>query len=156
MPYRVEEADLSEKQRQAFLNQGFVHVPGVVPANLVENARRVINHQLGQPNSMVFDEQAGNWKLGGGLQSSPEILALLYQSPAYTYAQRLIGRDRVNKPRYDTDKKNQSQGQCDKLLIHHMDGHSQGQIALRFPQTTPAPDAVKGTQWHIVRSVDII
>jgi len=60
----------------------------------------------------------------GSVQSSKEILDLLYRNPVYTLAQRLIGKDKVAPVQ-------------------------QGQIALRFPELDPPPLTLSGTQWHI-------
>jgi hypothetical protein len=121
-PLWCEEADLTAEQKRAFARDGFLHVPGVVPHQLVDDALRVINARLCGESSMEYNDM-GHLHLSGGVQGSKEILRLLYASPAFTLAQRLLGRDRCSKP------------------------HG-GQIALRGPELQD-PHPMGGKQWHV-------
>eukprot|EP00730_Choanoeca_flexa_P004874 TRINITY_DN11828_c0_g1_i3.p1 TRINITY_DN11828_c0_g1~~TRINITY_DN11828_c0_g1_i3.p1 ORF type:complete len:598 (+),score=134.07 TRINITY_DN11828_c0_g1_i3:174-1967(+) len=121
-PIFMDHVDLTLEQKLSFMEQGFLHVPNVVPSSLVDQALRVINAQLLTENSMEYNE-LGHLVLAGGVQHSPEIKRLLYASPAYTLAQRLIGKGKVSRP-------------------------GGGQIALRAPEHG-RQTAMPGTSWHV-------
>ena len=93
-PVFMDEVDLSPAQKLHFVEQGFVHVPNVVPAQLVDDALKVINAQLLSENSMEYNN-LGHLVLAGGVGHSDEIKRLLYASPAYTLAQRLVGKGQL-------------------------------------------------------------
>jgi len=112
-----------ESKPTSFLNAGFVQARGLVPPEFVNKALRVINHQLGKLDGMKTNE-FGQPVLGGEVNTSTEVMDLLYKTPVWTMAQRLIGRGRVTNVR-------------------------QAQIALRFPEDKPVPLQIPGTQWHI-------
>eukprot|EP00045_Choanoeca_perplexa_P003389 m.30900 g.30900 ORF g.30900 m.30900 type:complete len:583 (-) comp12014_c0_seq1:95-1843(-) len=118
----MEDVDLTLSQKQHFVEQGFVHVPNVIPDRLIDDALKVINAQLLTENSMEYNN-LGHLVLAGGVGHSPEIKRLLYASPAYTLAQRLVGRGRLNRP-------------------------GGGQVALRAPEPG-AQHMMNGKGWHI-------
>jgi hypothetical protein len=39
---------LTVPQRKSFIENGYIHLPGVVPPIMVREARRAINHSLGE------------------------------------------------------------------------------------------------------------
>ena len=61
---------------------------------LVDDALKVINAQLLSENSMEYNN-LGHLVLAGGVGHSDEIKRLLYASPAYTLAQRLVGKGQL-------------------------------------------------------------
>lgn len=80
-----------------FIDDGFVHVPNVVAPELIDKALVVINKALGTPGAITANEW-GQPVLGHEYTAREEIVNLLYLSPAYTLAQRLLGKGRCNKP----------------------------------------------------------
>lgn len=93
---------LSDEALIQFYLDGFMHVPGVVPQSLVDEALGAINCALGNPRSWRHNVDHDSWELvgqDGALGSHPALLALLYKSPAFGYAQALLGAKRVSTPR---------------------------------------------------------
>lgn len=89
------DAVLSDAQKLQFCDQGFLHLPDVVPYALRKRALAAINKRLG---SSVPSEQLELFKLAkGGLGFWPDLSAtaiitdLLNRSPALTYAMQLLG-----------------------------------------------------------------
>jgi len=129
-PKFYEDAVLTPAQIKFFQTNGYLHLQNVVPQEMVNEALLRINRQLGDPEGGMTTQSVGMGiglpVLSGNLGHQKFIMDLLYNSPAYTYAQRLIGKDKVG-PAWG------------------------GQIALIFPQernpfqNNPFP----GTQWHI-------
>lgn len=107
--------ELSYFQKQFFYENGYVHVPGVVPQVMVEEAVKAINHSVGQgmdPEKMVtFRSQS----YCPEIQKSEAIVNLISKTPAWELAESLVGKD--------------------KLLPTNA-----GQIALRFPGMQNPPD----------------
>jgi hypothetical protein len=100
--------ELSYLQKREFVEQGFVHVPGVVPRVMVDAAVRAINSSLGEgmdPELMVkFRSQS----YCPELQRTPVITELLTATPAWSLAESLVGEGKIRPT-------------------------TAGQIALRFP-----------------------
>lgn len=120
----MEDWELSREQILSFAENGFLHVPNVVEPHLVDRALIAINKKLGEPGALQRTE-VGALTLGPDVTSHPDILNLMYASPAYTLAQRLVGRGKLNKPRG-------------------------AQTALRFPEGGMPPLQDSGLHWHVV------
>lgn len=108
--------ELTHFQKQQFYENGYVHLPGVVPPVMVHEALRQINHSVGEgmdPEKMVtFRSQS----YCPEIQKHEAIVGLLNRTPAWGMAESLVGKGRLNP-------------------VHA------AQIALRFPglQDPPAP-----------------
>jgi len=122
-PVFFEEWDLSIDQIKYFMDHGLLQVTQVVPPPLVNKALVLINKKLGEPGALEYNEH-GQAVFNNSLGGHEDILNLLYASPAYTLAQRLMGRGKVNKPCH-------------------------AQIALRFPEDRDPPREVYGHSWHV-------
>ena len=106
---------LTADQQESLLGDGYVGVPGVVPAARVTAALRAINHSLGQglpPAQLpVFRSRS----FCPELQRDAVILDLLHATPAWSLAESLLGEGCIEAVR-------------------------SGQIALAFPQAeAPGP-----------------
>jgi len=116
-------ASLSADQLGTFAEAGLVIIPGAVPAHLVGGALRRINSAIG--SGKLVGDAGSALGLAPEVGSAPEIMDLFYASPVVTYAQRLIGRGRVEPVR-------------------------KSQVALRFPSASAsAPPTPAGSAWHI-------
>jgi hypothetical protein len=86
---------LSTAQQRRFVEQGFLHIPQVVPRFTVHRALRGINHSLGQgrPSDDIAKLNAQSWcpELGG----SDVITDLFNRTPALELAEDLIGHGKV-------------------------------------------------------------
>ncbi len=105
--------ELTHEQKQAFYDNGFVKLPGIVPRELVDTALRAINSSLGSegmhPDNLVkFRAQS----YCPELQGSPAITDLLNASPVLSVAESAIGPGKIRPVKG-------------------------GQIALRFPSMDP-------------------
>mmetsp|Transcript_104292 Transcript_104292/g.185390 ORF Transcript_104292/g.185390 Transcript_104292/m.185390 type:complete len:524 (-) Transcript_104292:146-1717(-) len=122
-----EAVDLTLEQRKTFMEDGFLIIKGVVPPSLASAALAAINCSLLKVGATVQEEE-GNIRHCADIASSDTILSLLYGTPLWTIAQRLLGRGCVA-------------------------GHGQGQIALRPPNLNAVgleEDAsIPPKQWHI-------
>jgi hypothetical protein len=108
------EMELTHEQRQHFFDQGYVHIPSVVPRERVHAAVRAINSSLG--SNGIDPAKLTTFRARSycpELQSAPEITGLLNDTPVLEVAESMIGRGQV-KPA------------------------TSGQIALRFPSMAPA------------------
>lgn len=106
--------DLTHEQKKTLYEEGAVHLPGVVPTEVVERALRAINASLGgegiDPARLTtFRSQS----YCPEITKSPAIAGLLHDSPLWSLAESAIGPGAI-KP------------------------VNAGQIALRFP-TNEAP-----------------
>lgn len=109
---------LTHFQKQAFYEQGYIHVPGVVPRVMVDAALRAINHSVGEgipAEQMTTIRQQSYAK---ELQGEPVITDLLNKTPAWALAESLIGEGKIRPVRG-------------------------GQVALRFPGTQDPPPPPK-------------
>ena len=106
--------ELTDEQRRTFYEQGFVHLPGAVPNELVHGALAAINGSLGT-KGIDWDQHAGKGSAPycAGLGSEPVLTDLYNASPVRAYAESAIGRGKVQPV-------------------------SGVQIALRFPSNGPA------------------
>lgn len=105
---------LNFKQKQQIFEDGFVHVPGVVPRVMIEAAQRAINNSLGQgvhPDDIArFSAQS----YCPEVQSTPVITDLYNATPLRALAESAIAPDVLK-------------------------GVGSGQIALRFPTLKDPP-----------------
>jgi hypothetical protein len=84
-----ESVDLTPEQRKAFVEDGFIIIRNAVPVSLVNAALAEINRTLLKPG----DEEIHN----GYMSDSDTLLHLLYGTPLWTMAQRLMGRRRIRQ-----------------------------------------------------------
>ncbi len=101
--------ELTQVQKQAFYEQGFVQVSNVVPRHTINAALRAINHSIGQGMNIADMPSFRDRSFCPELQPDPIITDLLTQTPAWALAESLIGIGKIQPVNY-------------------------GQIALRFPQ----------------------
>jgi hypothetical protein len=107
--------ELSYAQKREIFEKGYVKVPGVVPQVLVDAALRAINNSLGQGMKEEDVVKFRSQSYCPELTRTPVISDLLNKTPAWEYAESLIGPG----------------------ALYSVDG---GQIALRFPtMQDPAP-----------------
>src|SRR5260370_16315634 len=105
--------ELSVSQKQRVAQDGFLQLPGAVPPELVDAARRAINASLGDLG--IDPAQLTRFRAQSycpELQGASVITDLVHVSPVWGYAESAIG-----------------QGQIRPVVG--------GQIALRFPSTEP-------------------
>ncbi len=105
---------LTHAQKQHFVEQGFVQVPGVVPPAMVARALKAINHCVGEgmdPEQMPFFRARS---FCPEVQDQPPIVDLFYKTPALSLAESAIGEGQIEP-------------------VPH------GQIALRFPTLDDPP-----------------
>jgi len=104
---------LTDEQKQEFAEHGVLKLPGIVPQELVIQARRAINANLGA-NGMHPDEltKFRAQSYCPGLQGDPAITNLYNESQLKAVAEEFIGAGKVSPVRG-------------------------GQIALRFPSFDP-------------------
>lgn len=131
---RLQKPHLSTAQKVSFLQNGFLHLPGIVPRSLIDDALRRINNSLGRPGSIVPEFVGGvGGKLAGNVTNADEIRALFLspEGPLLALVESLLGDDTVDPP-------------------------IGAQIALRFPEDVSAAERsalaavdLPGTQWHI-------
>jgi Phytanoyl-CoA dioxygenase (PhyH) len=105
--------ELSLAQKQALHRDGFVKLPGAVPRNLVDAARKAINVSLGEQG--IDPAQLTTFRAQSycpELQGAPAITDLVNSSTVWSYAESAIGSRQIR-------------------------GLTRGQIALRFPSMEP-------------------
>jgi len=105
--------ELSVAQKQSFYQDGFLVLPGAVPRELVDAARRAINASLG--NKGIDPAQLTAFRARSycpDLQGASVITDLVHSPPVWSYAESAIGAGQIG-------------------------GVTSGQIALRFPSTEP-------------------
>src|SRR5688572_20239953 len=107
---------LTKLQKQQFFKQGFLHVPGVVPHVMVDEALRAINHSLGEGLPTEDIQKTRSQTYCRELTQTPVISDLVNGTPAFALAESAIEPGKVKHP-------------------------TGGQIALRFPsfQDPPQP-----------------
>lgn len=108
--------ELSYRQKQALFEQGYVHLPGVVPRVMVDAAMRAINHSVGEGMDREGIVRMRAQTYCRELTKTPPITGLFNATPALSLVESAIGAGKI-KP---------------------VGG---GQIALRFPtmQDPPPP-----------------
>eukprot|EP01125_Pyxidicula_operculata_P015729 TRINITY_DN5364_c1_g1_i1.p1 TRINITY_DN5364_c1_g1~~TRINITY_DN5364_c1_g1_i1.p1 ORF type:complete len:521 (-),score=83.35 TRINITY_DN5364_c1_g1_i1:80-1642(-) len=90
-PLRTD-AKLSYDQKMQFYNLGYLHIPNVIPKNILHPALRAINRSIGNP------ESPNPLQVPRSISSCPELMTskvltdLLNNTNALTYAEQLIGR----------------------------------------------------------------
>lgn len=107
--------ELTSAQKQALHGYGFVHLPGIVPQELIHNALRAIHSSVGsegiEPAQLpIFRSQS----YCPELMQTAHITNLLYKSPLWSLAESVIGVNAIQP-------------------VTH------GQIALRFPTMDETP-----------------
>lgn len=107
---------LSYVQKKQLFENGYVHVPGVVPQVLVDRALTAINHSLGEGIDPAQINIYRSQSYCPELRKSPVIADLLNKSPAIDLAQSAIGTEKIQPV-------------------------TGGQIALRFPALQDPPPA---------------
>ena len=113
---------LSSSQIADFKRDGFLHLPGFIPTDLVEGALRAINHEIGQG---VPAEELPIWRSQSwfpAVARTPVITDLFNESGLRPLLQTLMGQNSV------APLKN-------------------GQLALRFPSEAGAE--LRPPRWHI-------
>ncbi len=107
---------LTNVQKQSIIENGFVHIPGVVPQVMVDKALQAINHSVGEGIDKEDVITMRSRSYCTELQREPVIMDLLDKTPAWSLAESAIGEGKVKQP-------------------------SAGQIALRFPSFVDPPPA---------------
>lgn len=105
---------LTNVQKQFFYENGYVHVPGVIPPVMVNAALQSINHSMGEGIDPAQLTTFRSQSYAPEYMHSPVIMDLLNKTPALGLAESMIGEGRT-KP------------------------VDSGQIALRFPQFADPP-----------------
>ncbi len=90
---------LSYAQKQAILEQGYVHVRGVVPRIMVNAALRAINSSLGEGMNKEDMPRFRAQSYCPELQSQPVITDLLNKTPAWSLAESVIGEGQIKPVR---------------------------------------------------------
>lgn len=107
---------LNHAQKRHFFENGWVQVAGVVPRVMVDEARRAINHSLGQGTHPDDVSRFSAQSYCPELRSTPLITDLYNATPLRALAESAIGEGQINPI-------------------------SGGQIALRFPIVKDPPPA---------------
>ena len=107
-------AQLSRSQKESIRDDGFVFVEQAVPAEKVAAALRLINASLGEKGMVPEDLPTMRTQTYcREITGEPEIVSLLTETPLWQLAESAIGAGELEPVNY-------------------------GQIALRFPSTSPA------------------
>ena len=128
---------LTTGQQQQFIDEGYIHLKQVVSSELVHAALAAINVALCQPRGVNEDDENPGilnlQKYHDGLGTSEAIMNLLYKSPVWTVAQRLLGRDNImdvnrgqialRPPNLDLMNK-KKEGLLPPIRSWHIDGES--------------------------------
>jgi hypothetical protein len=91
-----ETIDLTPEQRKSFVEDGFLIIRGAVPPCLATAALAVINRSLLKHGTSTIEEN-GNLRYCTDICGNDTILALLYGTPLWTIAQRLMGRGSISR-----------------------------------------------------------
>lgn len=108
--------ELTYFQKQRFYEDGYLHVPGVIPPVMLQEALRRINHSVGEgmdPEKMVIYRSQSYCP---EIQTHDAIVGLLTKTPAIALAESLVGKEKFKPTRA-------------------------AQIALRFPGLQDPPNA---------------
>ena len=87
---------LSAAERASFIERGYLVLPSLVPANLVDDAVRAINISLGE--SLRLGTASDDARAGASARADPAVLGLLYASPLHGVIDQLLG-GRANRPK---------------------------------------------------------
>jgi hypothetical protein len=106
--------ELNKEQKQLFYRDGFIQLPGIVPEQFVNEARKAINISLGSEGMDPAKLSAYRQQTYcPELTDKPAITNLLYEAPLWSAAESLIGKGQIQPAK-------------------------RAQIALRFPSMQPA------------------
>lgn len=105
---------LTYGQKQTIIDQGYVHIPGVIPQVMVDNALHAINHSIGEGMDKDDMVTMRSRSYCTELQRESVITDLLNKTPAWSLAESAIGEGKIQPA-------------------------SSGQIALRFPSLNDPP-----------------
>ena len=95
-PQFDDSVDLTEEQRQRFVDDGYLHVKQAVSPELVHDALGAINAALCKPGGNVaVDDGDGSTQYCPGVGGSDAVLNLLKHSAVWTFAQRLLGKGKI-------------------------------------------------------------
>ncbi|MCL4863998.1 MAG: hypothetical protein KJZ93_31610 [Caldilineaceae bacterium] len=87
---------LTPTQKRQFAEEGYLHIPGVVPQVLVDAARQAVNHSIGYVGLGGEDpENSRSAFFCAELLEAPVILDLFNRSPVMTLAESLMGKGNV-------------------------------------------------------------
>ena len=100
--------ELTRAQKNEIYKKGFVVLRDLVPQKKINICLRAINHSVGQGMNKQDMNEFRSLSFCPELRGKPPVLDLLYETPAWTAAESLIGKDKVRL-------------------------WGNGQIALRFP-----------------------
>lgn len=120
----IETMKLSNQQKADFVRDGYVHIPNVIPSELVNRAMHGINHSIGEGIHSEDVLSMRSTSYCRELQADPVVLDLLHQSPAWLLAESAIGESRIKNAvsgqialRFPTHEENQT-----SLPWPHLDG----------------------------------
>ncbi len=82
---------LSKVQKRALMDDGYLHIPGVVPRVMVDEAVRAINHDLGKGMDPSLMWRFHVQTFCPELTSAPAIVELFTRTPASALAESAIG-----------------------------------------------------------------
>ena len=88
---------LTNQQKRQFVEEGYLVVPGALPLAMVEAARRVVNHSIG--NVGIGGEDLANHRGGfhcAELLDAPIITDLYNKTPVFPLAESLLGAGNLN------------------------------------------------------------
>ncbi len=105
---------LSYLQKQEFYKNGYLHIPGVVPKVMIDQAMRKINHSIGNGIPSDEVERLRIVSFCSELRHDRCITDMLYKSPAIDLVESLVGSGNLKPTNY-------------------------GQIAIRFPLMDDPP-----------------
>lgn len=108
--------ELSHAQKQQFFENGFVHIPGIVPQALIRDALRAINSSIGRHLDFYEHRILETDSLCPDLKTEPRILNLFEATDARALAESALGVGNVLRSK-------------------------NVQIALNFPVSKEKPDA---------------
>ncbi len=87
---------LSAAERASFIERGYLVLPSLVTAKLVDDAVRAINISLGE--SLRLGTASDDARAGASARADPAVLGLLYSSPLHGVVNQLLG-GRANRPK---------------------------------------------------------
>lgn len=88
---------LTTDQQRRFLEQGFLHIPNVVPRALVDRALRAINHSIGQGRAKEDVAKLNSQSWCPELDRQDVITDLFNGTPAFAMAEDLLGIGKVER-----------------------------------------------------------
>ncbi|NJN84688.1 MAG: hypothetical protein HC802_21970 [Caldilineaceae bacterium] len=87
---------LTKAQKRHFVEEGYLKIPNVAPKIMIDDALRAVNHSIGYVG-MGGEDMANNRSafFCAELLTSPLILALFHNTPAFALAEELMGEGNV-------------------------------------------------------------